>query len=325
MRVSRPIRMLSASEGRRTGALINTLLQRGVDWPPDGENRFNGFDHMWKTVETVLHSVRPFFTPLKQGVNEISPHRNRIGFVSAPSARGQARAFTLMEVLIAVVAFAIVLAAINGVFYGALRLRNKTVASFDEALPLQQTLAIIKRDLANIVLPGGTLSGSLQSTPTTGLNMTGNNTASPAVIVPGQACPSFFTATGISDETSPFAEVQKVAYLLIDSTNGTAGKDLFRSVTRNLLPSLQEQPVQKPLLSGVQAVSFFFYDGSQWRNTWDSTIADTKTGLTNTLPQAIKVQLALASERTGRFAPAPIELVVPLVIQARTNETTQAN
>ena len=112
---------------------------------------------------------------------------------------------------------------------------------------------------------------------------------------------------------------------MTDSTNGTAGKDLSRSVTRNLLPSLQEQSAQQPLLSGVQTVSFFFYDGTQWRNTWDSTIADAKTGLTNTLPQAIKVQLALVSERTGRFAPAPIELVVPVVIQARTNDTTQAS
>jgi type II secretion system protein J len=233
--------------------------------------------------------------------------------------------FTLMEVIIAVVAFAIVLAAINAVFYGALRLRNKTVASFDEALPVQQTLAILKRDLANIVLPGGTLSGSLQTTPTVGLNTGNTSTSAGTAIMPGQISPNFYTTTGIADEISPFAEIQKVSYLLTDSTNGAAGKDLSRSVTRNLLPSLQEQPVQQRLMSGVQTVSFFFYDGTQWRATWDSTTPDTKTGLTNTLPQAIKVQLALVSERTGRFAPAPIELVVPVVVQARTNETAQAN
>jgi prepilin-type N-terminal cleavage/methylation domain-containing protein len=235
--------------------------------------------------------------------------------------------FTLMEVIIAVVAFAIVLAAINAVFYGALRLRNKTVASFDEALPLQQALAIIKRGLANIVLPGGTLSGSLQSRPTTGLN-TGSSSAGAATgtaILPGQVSPNFYTAAGIADEISPFGDIQKVSYLLTDSTNGTAGKSLVRSVSRNLLPSLQEQPVQQSLMSGVQAISFLYYDGNQWRNSWDSTIADTRTGLTNTLPQAIKVQLALASERIGRFAPAPIELIVPVVVQARTNGTTQAS
>jgi type II secretion system protein J len=230
------------------------------------------------------------------------------------------QAFTLLEVLIAVVAFAIVLAAINGVFYGGLRLRNKTIASFDEALPLQQTLAIIKRDIANIVLPGGTLSGSLQTSPTTGLNASSGSTANLGAMLPGQAGPSFYTASAIIDETSPFAEIQKVSYVLVDSTNRTLGKDLFRSVTRNLLPSLQEQPVQQPMLSGVETLSFLFYDGTQWRNTWDSTTTDPKTGLTNTLPQAIKLQIALATERTGRSLPAPLEIVVPIVVQGRTNE-----
>jgi hypothetical protein len=35
----------------------------------------------------------------------------------------------------------------------------------DASLPLQQTLAILKRDLANLVPPGGTLCGELQTTP----------------------------------------------------------------------------------------------------------------------------------------------------------------
>src|SRR5437870_12733619 len=65
------------------------------------------------------------------------------------------RAFTLIEVMIAMAVFAIVLAAINGIFWGALRLRNKTVESIDAALPKERALAIIRSDLANIVPPGG--------------------------------------------------------------------------------------------------------------------------------------------------------------------------
>jgi hypothetical protein len=111
---------------------------------------------------------------------------------------------------------------------------------------------------------------------------------------------------------------------LRDPTNRTAGRDLFRSVSRNLLPSLQDQPVQQPLLSGVQNLTFLYYDGMQWRDSWDSTVADTRTGLTNTLPQAIKVQITLAGQQTGRFAVAPVELVVPITVQPRTNGTAQA-
>jgi len=247
--------------------------------------------------------------------------------VSAPlrrsSRRQSASAFTLIEILIAVTAFAIVLAAINAVFYSALRLRNIAHQSFEQAVPLQRALSIMKRDLENIVLPGGTLSGSLQTSPTanTSMNNAGNASASTSLsgVTAGQVGPNFFTASGVIDETSPFSEIQRVSYALLDSTNGGYGRDLFRSVTRNLLPSLDEQPVRQALISGVQALGFLYYDGTQWRDTWDTTVADTRTGLTNVLPQAIKVQLALASRQPTRSTLNPIELVVPLTLQARTN------
>lgn len=215
-----------------------------------------------------------------------------------------------MEILIAVVAFSIVLAAINGVYYSAIRLRNKTTANLEQALPLEHAAAIIRRDLANLVLPGGTLSGALQTSSTS------NN-------VMGQASPSFYTSSGIIDETSPWGDVQRVSYLLIDSTNRANGRELVRSVSRNLLPVLQDQPEQQPLMTGLQNIAFLFYDGSQWRESWDSTTPDLTTGLSNSLPKAIKVQLQLLTEGTGsgRQREAPIELVVPIIVQARTNQT----
>jgi hypothetical protein len=218
-------------------------------------------------------------------------------------------------VLIAVVAFGIVLAAINAVFYGALRLRNKTTDSLREALPMQQALAIIKRDLANIVVPGGPLSGVLQTTLT-------------ADMLPGRASPDFYTSTGFIDETSPWAEVQKVCYLLADSKDRTTGQDLIRAVTRNLLPAMVvDQPPQQWLMNGVQSLKFFYYDGTQWRDSWDSTTASTTTGLTNDVPQAIKVQIQRASNDSGRprSLSAPVEMVVPIVVQGRSNQTAQAS
>lgn len=220
------------------------------------------------------------------------------------------RGFTLMEVLIAVVAFSIVLAAINSVYYGAIRLRNKTAAGLEQALPIEHATAIIKRDLANLVLPGGTLFGPLQSSSIS------NN-------VMGQSSPSFYTSSGITDETSPWGDVQRVSYLLLDSTNRANGKDLVRSVSRNLLPALQDQPEQQALMTRVENIAFLFYDGSQWRDSWDSTAPDLATGLSNALPKAIKVQIQLLSEEAGRSRQreAPIELVVPTTVQARTNQT----
>src|SRR6266571_3956497 len=62
-----------------------------------------------------------------------------------------ARAFTLIEVLLAVSVFAIVLIAINTVFYSALRLRATTARVLDQSAPLQQTLIVLRRDLHGAV------------------------------------------------------------------------------------------------------------------------------------------------------------------------------
>jgi type II secretion system protein J len=235
--------------------------------------------------------------------------------------RPLARGFTLLEILIAVTAFAIVLAAINAVFYGALRLRNKTTQSVDSGLPMQQALMIMKRDLANIVVPGGMLSGELQTSPTAGsLQSSAKPTSFNNANNAAQVSPQFYTATGTIDEYSPWAEVQKVAYLLVDSTNSTLGKDLIRSITRNLLPpAVEEPPLYQWLVGGIQEVVFYYYDGSQWRDSWDSTTEEVK------LPSAIKVQINLAVEDRRQSQLPPVELIVPLLVQARTNSTDQAN
>lgn len=232
----------------------------------------------------------------------------------ARTTHASRRAFTLLEVLIAVAAFAIVLAAINGVFYSALRLRNRSAASLEKSLPLQHALLILKRDLANIAPPGGTLTGEFQASAVS-TSQPGQGVMSDTGT---QVGPQFKTLTGLLDDSVPWPTMQKVTYMLMTSTNGN-GKDLYRTVTRNLLPAVAEAaPVEQFLLGGVEDVAFLYYDGTDWIDSWDSTTAATK------LPHAIMVQIQLVTEQ-GQPAPAPIELVVPLVVEASTNQTSQAS
>ena len=229
----------------------------------------------------------------------------------------QRRGFTLLELLLAVLVFSIVLGAIHVVFFSAFKLRNKTAEAIERSLPLQQTLAIIKRDLANLVPPGGALSGALQSTPTiaTGSGMSGS--------MNGQSGPQFYSAVGIVDDNAPWGEVERVSYFLASTTNNTPGMDLHRSVTRNLLPLIQDQTDDQYMMSGVESIAFQFYDGNAWRDTWDSTQVDSATGLTNNLPRGIKMLLQLYNENRSYGTPAPVELIVPILVLARTNLVTE--
>lgn len=213
------------------------------------------------------------------------------------------RGFTLIEVLLAVVIFAIVLAAMSTVFYSALRLRNKTAARLEEKLPVQHAAAMIQRDLSSLVAPGGVLASNL-------------TTAASGALQAQNATP-FFVNTGVIDDTSPWSEVQKVAYYLADSADQPGTKDLMRAVTRNLLAPTDEVPTGQWLMGGVRTLTFSYYDGTAWTETWDSST-------TTNLPTAIKVQIELASLNAGQAAESPLEFVVPVVVQIRTNQTKKA-
>ncbi|MBE0544339.1 MAG: prepilin-type N-terminal cleavage/methylation domain-containing protein [Verrucomicrobia bacterium] len=246
--------------------------------------------------------------------------RLRVDFGIRPSRLGPSRTgFTLLELLLAVLVFAIVLGAIQVVFFSAFKLHARTTEAIERSLPLQQTLAVIKRDLANLVPPGGPLSGALQSTPsiTTASGLAGSMTR--------QSGPQFYTAVGIVDDNAPWGEIQRVSYYLETPTNDTPGLDLFRSVARNLLPVMQDETEDQFLMSGVETIAFQYFDGNAWRDTWDSTQADSATGLTNNVPRALKLQLQLYHENQSLGIPAPVELIVPVLVLARTNTSSEVS
>lgn len=220
-------------------------------------------------------------------------------------SRSSPRGFTLLELLIATAVGAVVLIVIQTTFFGALRLHHTTHARIDEDSVVQRALGIIRRDLAGLMLPGGTLSGQLQTTSFSSLNEGSYGE---------RVSPDLFTNSGRIDGWNPFSDVQMVAYYLAPATNGANGKDLVRVVTRNLLPVQETEPEQQILLSGVESVTVLFYDGAGWVDFWDSEA-------TSTLPTALRLSLVLTSSDKTRSAAAPIDLVVPVFVTTTTSQT----
>jgi type II secretory pathway pseudopilin PulG len=216
--------------------------------------------------------------------------------------------FTLLEIIIATSIMAMLLVAIHAAFFSALGLREKTIDALEASLPVEEALQTMQRDLANIVAStNGTFFGPLQTT-------------NPTNALPGQVGPDFYTSGGELDGMVQWGNVEKIDYLLTAPTNGTGGpgQDLVRAITRNLLPvNPPAVPDEKrTLLSGVQSLTFLYYDGTQWDPSWDTTQQ------TN-LPLAIKVQIQMAVRNTGILAQnPPLELVVPVDVLLTTNPVT---
>ena len=221
-------------------------------------------------------------------------------------------AFTLIEMVLAIGVAAIVLVIVNAVLFAALRLRDTTENVVDAAAPVDQTVTFLRRDLECVVTPtNGTtkvLSGDFR---------VGNVTSAG---VPEPVAIEMFTATGALSESAPWADIQRVTYELKQPSDRNAvGEDLVRSVTRNLLSVTTPEVVDQLMLSGVASIKFSCFDGSQWQDTWDTTGL---TSVNTNLPVAVRVDIQMSGSSGADTG--PIELVVPVDVQSRTNAVLTA-
>ena len=203
-----------------------------------------------------------------------------------------------MELVLAMGVCAIVLAAISGVFFSAVRLRDSATQAVDDVLPVQRALAVLQHDLQGVMplSPTGVFSGDFKVGDVTSLGMSQN------------VAIELYTCTGALHENEPWGDVQRVTYEL---RAGAAGKDLIRSVTRNLLATITPAPEEQCVMGNVESVDFECYDGAQWWTEWDTTMSDT------TLPVAVRVRIQLAGDSRRR---EPLVLVVPLDTQPNTTQ-----
>ena len=213
------------------------------------------------------------------------------------------RAFTLVEMILAVGISAIVIISVTATFFSALRVREATVNAVDEAAPLDQAFTLIRRDLECAVTPNPNATTSLSGDFKTGIVT--------SVGVADTVNAEIYTATGALHENDPWADIQRVTYGLKNPASPSGpGKDLIRTVTRNLLSSTTPEIQEQWLLGGVESLQFLCYDGAQWQNQWDTTSV---SSVNTNLPSAVRVIIQIAG-RSG-----PNEIVVPIDSQSRTN------
>jgi len=221
------------------------------------------------------------------------------------------KAFTLIEMLLAVAICAIVLVAINGVFATAVRLRDRTSEVIEEALPVNRALDTMNRDLQGVVGPGGVFAGDFKcGAQAMGATMGLTGEA-------GNGGLDFFTSTGAISDKTPWGDIQEVFYeLKTPADRNQAGMDLVRCVNRNLLATTIQTPETKRLMGNVQTLEFDCYDGYQWRNIWDTSAGDTN------LPLAVRITIQLVAPQ-GQAArnQQPLEMLIRIVTQTLTNLT----
>ncbi len=244
--------------------------------------------------------------------------------------------FTLLEVLLASVAAALLLAAVYAVFVQAIHLRDRAAARVRDARLRERAEKILRDDLNNALVSGGLLAASLTGGTTSSGGPSGSG-------LPGYL--KFTATTGKSSSGNVASDVQQIEYYLLPATgaNATSGQNsgvLTRAITRDLIDTTtQTAAKEEPILPGVQALQVQFYDGSSWQDSWQYTGPDptttestattsaapsttsASTGNTvtlgnATLPVAVRVDVVLAPAVANGQPPPPIEVLVPWTTQS---------
>ena len=189
--------------------------------------------------------------------------------------------FTLLEILTAIILFAIIAAGLVTVFQATLSLREKSARTAEAGLPQTVAWHLVRQDLRTVVPPGGLMAGTLIGEKSESMGLR-------------QDSLEFVCSVGKLTEETPWADLMKIEYCL-ESESDTDTWNLVRNVTRNLLPYEAEDPSSDVVLEGIESLQITYYDGSDWCDSWDSSAKDDQ------LPKAIRIQLTFRkSQDRGR-------------------------
>ncbi len=187
------------------------------------------------------------------------------------------KGFTLLEILVASVAFAMIVLVIKVTLMESLELRERAQKRMDILNTRLRVMEVIEKDLRQCILTETTFAPAFKG-----------DTLGGGVSRTDQL--EFYTLSGMTITNLPWGNLQKVRYFVDQPMNEgrmelSQGLTLYREVTRDLNPSIQEVILPQAIANGINSLAFQYFDGEYWQENWDSTVDETK------LPTAVRVRV----------------------------------
>ena len=185
---------------------------------------------------------------------------------------GQYRAFTLLELLVAMTLMVVTAACLYTALYTGFRAKRSALSAVEPTLLAINAIELIKQDTQSVLPPGGILAGAFLGTDARDTD--GADTDSL----------EYYTAHIYTDNDYLAGGLGKIELALEkDSDNERESYRLMRMVTTNLLSPRTVEPEQQVLCRNVKSLNLRYFDGEGWLDEWDST-SDA-----NSLPLAIEL------------------------------------
>ncbi len=242
-------------------------------------------------------------------------------FFNPPSAirhPQSGRAFTLLELIVAMSLMVVVSSCLYTALYTGFRAYRSAQAAVGPTSVAINVIELLKQDIGGVLPPGGTLAGAFIGTDSGGLKGVDADSLefyTTHVYVDDARLDGRTTTTAA---TPLVGGIGKVALLLEEDTEKKDGTYLLlRQVTTDLLAPRQMEPEEQVLCRNVVSLNFRYFDGSGWVDSWDST-ADA-----NSLPLAVEVDLQIGHKDKYSKELQKRRLVQSFAIPCKT-ETTES-
>ena len=203
--------------------------------------------------------------------------------------RRQKKAFTLLEIVLAMALMSI----ISLTLYSAVRIASNPKKATKTALSpyrsIEPLCESLRRDIVCACVPTGTLAGDFESEDDSDGDYDKDSL-------------TFYTTSYQStDDDAVACNIAKVTYSIgvvetqyLNSDTAEDGSDsygLVREILTNPLSTETDDLVIEVICRGVVSLNFEFYDGSDWVDSWNSTNQD------DSLPEAVKVEVSLGEKK----------------------------
>ena len=195
---------------------------------------------------------------------------------------GKYRAFTMLELLVAMALMVVIASCLYTALYTAFRAKRSALSAVEPTSSAINAIELIKQDTYGVLPPGGILAGAFIGNDSLGVNGVDADSL------------EFYTTHIYSENDHPVGGLGKIELVLEEDTDyDRENYRLVRRIKTNLLSPRAIDPEEQVLCRNVKSLNLRYFNGDNWLDEWDST-ADA-----NSLPLAMEIDIQVLYNTNG--------------------------
>lgn len=195
-----------------------------------------------------------------------------------PSNMNNNRAFTLLELLVAMAMMSIIAASLYTSLSIGFKARDSSENTLDAMRSSRIVLDLLKQEIISSLPPRGILAGKFEGT--NGHDDFGNESDSLV----------FYSAAYNPADDEVAGDIIKVQ-ISLDTSEESNVHTLVRGITKNLLSPKSMDPYEEVLCTDIRSLNLRYFDGYDWQDEWDSSSHD------DNLPEAVEIKLVFEKRK----------------------------